>query len=417
MDETLSKKPETETTEINDSANKNDVTSEEHENHHHHHHHSESHSDDGSSEHRHHHHHSERSDTKKHKKKKKKDNKKGIAAYIKKMNKTGKQALLFILGILLCTIIIFGVVFWSNKIVENRDKEKTEKTAYGGNPTEEIYIDGVAYLPKNNISSFLIIGIDKSGRFKEVDSYINDQQCDFLALVVFDSDAKTYRIIHINRDTMTPVNMLGVRGEVVSTRMMQIALSHTYGNGLERSCVNTLEAVSNLMYGINIEKYFAITMSGVSEIADYAGGVPVTIEEDLTALDPSFTEGAEVVLNGDKALSFVRARQSVSDGTNIARMGRQKQFIKSLMEIFEAEEDTEEFVYGAMKRVANYSISNIETKDIETIAESFDEYTFDGIISPEGEAVFDGEYMRFNVDDEKLKELVLETFYNKAEED
>ena len=326
-----------------------------------------------------------------------------------------RNGILFAIAFLLCILAIFIFKRYENRIFSDYSPEKVANAYLGETDPNELYLDGEIYTPKKNITSYLIIGIDKDGEFKASRKYDNDQQCDFLALIVFDSDAKTYRILHINRDTMTPVNMLGVNGKVMSTRVMQIALSHTYGNGLERSCQNTADAVSNLLFGMPVDKYYAFTMSAVGEIADFVGGVPITIEEDLTEADPSFTEGAEVVLTKDTALSFVRARMEVSDGSNISRMGRQKQFIRALMEIFDGQEDADVFVMDAMKRIAKYSLTNAETRDINNITESFYEYSFDGLISPEGEAMFDGQYIQYHVDDEKLKQLVLDTFYDKKD--
>ncbi len=397
--------------------------------HHHHsggdeHHH---HSSDGEHHHHHHHHHSSSGSSKNDDSKKKKNKKESLAASWKKTVKQTKDylerkpfvknLLIFLLAIILCVavILVFGLI--ENKYFKNlKTQDGGDTVDYSAYSGDEVYIDGEIYVHKKNITSYLIIGVDKTGRFKDSKSYKNEQQCDFLALIVFDSDAKTYKIVHINRDTMTPVNVLGVNGQVASTKLMQIALSHTYGNGLERSVKNTTDAVSNLFYGMNVDKYFAFTMSGVAEIADYVGGVPVTINEDLTAANPKFTEGSEISLKGDDALDFVRARMSVSDGTNIKRMERQKQFISSLMELFNDADDAEEFVLGCMHSMQKYTLTNIESKDITNLIDSFDEYEFDGLVSPEGEATVERDHVRFDIDEDSFKDFVLDLFFDKKEE-
>ena len=320
-------------------------------------------------------------------------------------------------GIGIFLILLIGIFVWvrieSSHIGSNtREGEELDDSYVSGT----VFIDGEEYVPKKNIKSFLVIGVDKKGQFKDSGTFENDELCDFLALIVFDSDAKTYKVIHINRDTMTPVKKLGERGETVSTRVMQIALAHTYGNGLEKSCDNTVDAVSNLLYGVNIDRYYAITMSAVAGAADYVGGVPVTITEDMTAVNEKFTEGAEIVLKGDDALDYVRARGGVGDQTNLSRMDRQKRFVSSLMDVIEAEELTDEYVAGLFKKIGNYSLTDITANELPDLAEWLEEYSYGGIVSPEGEAVYDGSHICFYVEDETLKDLVTDYFYNKVEE-
>lgn len=129
--------------------------------------------------------------------------------------------------------------------------------------------------------AFFVICLDKEGEQRDSGSYRNNAQNDLLLLLVMDAREKKYSLIQINRDTMTNVPVLDVNGMRSGKNFEQIALAHTYGNGLEVSCENTVKAVSDFLGGVNIDNYAAITMSAVAPVNDYFGGVDVTVEEDM----------------------------------------------------------------------------------------------------------------------------------------
>ena len=109
---------------------------------------------------------------------------------------------------------------------------------------------GEDYVLKKDVETFLILGLDKMSQDTKGDSYNNNQQADFLVLMVFDNSAKTYSAIHINRDTMAEIEVLGLAGNKVGTVNSQIALAHTYGKGGSISNANTAKAVSKLLKNI-----------------------------------------------------------------------------------------------------------------------------------------------------------------------
>ncbi|MFQ8767576.1 MAG: LCP family protein [Oscillospiraceae bacterium] len=86
------------------------------------------------------------------------------------------------------------------------------------------------------------------------------------------------------------------------------------------------------LFGQTVDHYAALSMDAVPILADLVGGVPVTIDTDMTAVDPRLIGGETVTLEGELALSYVRARQIVSDGTNQSRMARQEQFLRAAWE-------------------------------------------------------------------------------------
>lgn len=281
------------------------------------------------------------------------------------------------------------------------------------NDMKTVYLNGEAFLPKKNIITFLVIGLDDFGKVQSSGSYNNTAQADFLMLCIIDKENEKYSFIHINRDTMTSVDILGVTGVKAGEDTMQIALSHTYGNGLSKSCDNTVRAVSRLLYGINIDFYLSMNMDAISSFTDYIGGVPIVIEEDLTIIDESFVKGASVNLTGPLALNFIRARSSLPDSTNIARMNRQKQFLNAFVDKIKKTEITDSFLDGAYSSIKDYSVTNCDIFMLDTLVDYINAYSFGGIISPDGEAVKGAEFMEFYVDQQDLQKIASELLYEK----
>ena len=75
------------------------------------------------------------------------------------------------------------------------------------------------------------------------------RQADFLLLIVIDAPDKKVSMLQIDRDTITDVETLGVLGNVIGTRKLQIALSHSYGKTPQDNCAYTVKTVSNLLQG------------------------------------------------------------------------------------------------------------------------------------------------------------------------
>ncbi|MCD7943470.1 MAG: LCP family protein [Clostridia bacterium] len=161
-----------------------------------------------------------------------------------------------------------------------------------------IKIDGVSYTQKEHITTMLLLGIDNTGEMVSSGSYINDGQSDFITVIVLDEDEDTYALLQINRDTMTEVRQLGVGGNVVKTTVMQIALSHSYGDGMEDSCENSIIAVENFLCGVSLDHYLAMNMTAVELLVDYVGGVTVTILDDFSEVDETLVLGETMTLSG-----------------------------------------------------------------------------------------------------------------------
>ena len=313
---------------------------------------------------------------------------------------------LVIIGIVVVSIVCVGFFFL----------QKWELTAGIFGETEfgsdSIRYNGVEYDRKQNIETFLVLGLDKFEGTSTADSYNNDKQADFLMLFVFDNDAKKYSAIHINRDTMVDVNVLGVAGNKIDTVQQQIALSHTYGNGRDLSCHNTAESVSSLLMGMKVNHYASLTLDSVAVMNDLVGGVEVLVLDDFTGIDDTLEKGKTVTLHGEQALTYVRTRQGLEDSTNSTRMQRQRQYIKALYASFaNCMAADANFIVDASLKMSEYMISDRSVTQLQALADKFAEYEFTGIETIEGEFSYENRFVEFYPNKEFVEQLIIKLFY------
>lgn len=326
---------------------------------------------------------------------------------MKKTNKKAskKKALLLVLicVVVMCSALL-AISIWEN-----------QQDFVGERPSEQVTgekTDSVEYKLNKNIETVLVMGLDKFSDEVDSSSYDNDQQADFLMLFVLDNQNKTCKAIHINRDTMVEMDVLGVAGQKVGTTTQQIALSHTYGNGQNVSCRNTTKAVSNLLDGIDVTHYLSVTMDAVPVFNDLVGGVTVEVLDDFTGIDDTLVKGEKVTLMGDKALTYVRNRYGLENSTNSNRMIRQKQYIEELYRITrEKTQNDENFVLTAWQELSQYTVSDCYEQDLLQIYEKISGYEYLGTVNIEGKSLVGESFMEFYPDEEKLEKLVLEMFY------
>ena len=222
-------------------------------------------------------------------------------------------------------LLVVAIVLVAIGIGENQPDE--DLTGLNDETRQTIRYNGQWYVLNDDIETILIMGLDKYESQVQTDSYNNDMQADFLTLLILDRGEDTATALHLNRDTMAQMNVLGLRGEVVDTTTAQLALAHTYGRGEKDSGKNTADAVSGFLYDVPVDHYLSLTMDAVQALNDLVGGVPVIVLDDFTGVDAALVKGQKVTLKGEQALTYVRTRQGVGDETNEQRMKRQQQYM------------------------------------------------------------------------------------------
>ncbi len=295
-----------------------------------------------------------------------------------------------ILSAAVCAAVFLFIVF-SVGYMKNREDRNSEQ--YNENLLEYAY---EKYRFKDNLTTVLLIGVDKL--YEDVPfSYVNNQQADFLMLMIYDRDSARTTLLSINRDTMCYVPHLDIYGNEHSSTFQQIALSHNYGSGKEDSCRNVKKAVMELMKIIRIDYFLSVTMDAVGVINDAVGGVEIDGQ----------------LLLGQEALKYVRARMSLPSGSNLERLERQANYLKKLFETAKANKDNIDRI-DLMSKISDYVVTDMSVTQLEKMADSLEASRSLEVVQIPGEAEKGMKYIEFYIDKEKMMRILLDLFYDKA---
>ncbi len=148
-----------------------------------------------------------------------------------------------------------------------------------------------------------------------------DGLSDSMLLLRFDPKQEKVSVLSIPRDTRVYIDGYGVR-----------KINHANEYGGPALAAST---VSELLGGINIDRYVRVNVQGVEKLIDALGGVTVNVPKDMKYNDFSqhlyidLKKGIQH-LDGDKALQFLRYRY---DGYgDISRVQRQQMLMRSAVE-------------------------------------------------------------------------------------
>ncbi len=318
-----------------------------------------------------------------------------------------KRNILFtVISLVLCVVLavsVFNIV----KIVKNKSPEIPQYAS------RIIEYGGEKYFPKQDITTFMFLGLDRTGPAVASNSYMNSARADVVMVLVFDDTAREIRILNLNRDTILPVQRLGVNGFPADTTEQQLALAHTYGKGLKDSCENTKITLSKYLLNLQIDYFASVSMDQIATINDRLGGVTVEVIEDFSSVDPKIPQGS-VTLSGEQAKAYISYRRDVDDQLNLSRMERQKKYMFGMFERLNAvgENNTEDLL-KLYDDISDYVVTDCTTQTMTNLLNKFAGYELKEVISPKGENVKGTEFMEYYVDAVSLKELVLDLFYSK----
>lgn len=324
--------------------------------------------------------------------------------------------------ILLMIIAVVSAGFVGIKIWENNSNDFSGDGSQTSTvPTPEVALDTVTYngqefVKKNNIETVLVMGLDKFEGEQSSDSYNNNLQSDFVMLFVIDHSNKTYSALHINRDTMTDVDILGLTSEKIGSVKAQLALAHTYGDGGTSSCKNVVNAVSRLLNDIEIEHYISVTMDTVALVNDKLGGIEVNVLDDFSGIDDTLIKGETVTLTGDHALTYVRTRYGMEDSTNSTRMLRQRQYLEAMFaKAKSVAADDASVIVDILEAMSGNMVSDYDIVEMNDLTDCLTEYEFVGISSLEGDSLMGERHIEFYPTDDSIQKAVIDLLYVSAE--
>ncbi len=362
----------------------------------------------------------------------------------KKKRKSKLWLVLFVILALL--VMLFGAGFITWNIMNAKGKSDLYEKAESTGPTLEsitteksqeteveaendvnwkkgwVRYEGDIYQYNEDILTFLVMGIDKPGKVKVVESGVNGGQADLIILAVFNPHTKSTSLITINRNTMTEIDVYDEKGEYLGSGQGQICLQHGYGDGAELSCERMKKAVSNLFYNLPIHGYLAINMGAMKAINSAVGGVTLTLEEDFNVdFDGekiSLPKG-EHTLTDVQAHAYIRYRDHAEFDSATTRLNRQKKYIAAFLSKLKAE--TAKDITAPIKvfnELSPYIVTDINTSEMTYMVSNTYNYKFDfdNIYSLEGTtAIGKTEHEEFTYNPDQLYDMIIEIFYEKVE--
>ena len=315
-----------------------------------------------------------------------------------------------ILILLLIIVFIYSGLQVLESTVFNRQEVQEQPVK-----SRTILRDGVEYYPRQDMTVLMLAGTDEEGPIEDSGSYNNSAEADMVSLLILDHGQETINLISINRDTMMQIPVLGLNGRPAGTIYGQLALAHTYGSGLEDSCANLRQAVSDFLYGLQIDYYVVMNMDAIAVLNDAVGGVTVNIDEDFSEVTDTLPMG-EVKLMGQQAVTYVRTRQGLGDQLNLTRMQRQKKYMEGFLKSLDATVNrSRQALLTGYQDASLYLVTDCTVTTVNSLIERCSHYTLDQVVSIQGENYDGNEFMEFHVDQDALDELILSTLYKPKE--
>ncbi len=282
----------------------------------------------------------------------------------------------------------------------------------------QIFHNGEIWQYNEDILTFLCMGVDSRSGITDEKVPGKGGQADAIMLIVADPHKESIQIININRDTMMDIELYDTDGGYAGTEKKQITLQYAYGDGRVGSCELMEKTVSELFYGIPIHGYAALDMESIPTLNDSVGGVTVTVPEDMTKYKSSWSQGAEITLKGSDALLYIREREDESTelGSNLRRIERQKQYLSAFVnKLKERTKSDITFPIALYGKVQKHTVTSLSVDEITYLASTllgFD-FSMDNISGLSGEMAMGEKNEEFYIDDEALRTLIIETFYER----
>lgn len=327
--------------------------------------------------------------------------------------------LLVVIVLILAALMIVFQIFAAQKPQEDQDQKRT------------ILYNGKEYQYDESRTNILFMGIDKDLPMDVKRETGSLGMADAVLLVSLDSAGNSIDILAIPRETITPVTVTDADGNETGEKELVLTYQYAFGRTSEQSGELMMEAVSRLLYGIPVEKYCAVNFEAVPILNDEVGGVDVEVLENMTNLHPEFVKGRTVHLDGSMAFDYVHYRDINVYGSTLSRMDRQKQYILAyLQKMKRFADESVESLFNLYERLGVNMNTNITTEDMVSFTNRFSQTAAEQmeVVRIPGEGKTGKAYMEeydidyevkydvFIADQEKLKELVIDIFYEECKE-
>lgn len=177
-------------------------------------------------------------------------------------------------------------------------------------------------------TNILLIGSDdRSGANAQYGGDGGSQRSDTTILLHLSADRSRATAVSIPRDLMAQIPACA-RPEGGETRPQFAQFNWAFQFGGAACTIRTVEN----MTGVRINHHMIVDFTGFKRMVDAVGGVEVCLPAPVKDRDAKLDLPAgRQTVKGEDALAYVRARHSFGDGSDTQRIGRQQQFLGSLV--------------------------------------------------------------------------------------
>lgn len=284
-----------------------------------------------------------------------------------------------------------------------------------------VYKDKTYHYNKK-LLTFLVMGVyvedierELYGTYTDTpDKGLLEGEADANFLCVLDPEERLIRIVSLNRNSMVDIDFYNEDGIYLVREQAQLALQHGFGQGKEQSSVLQMEAVQRLMMGIPIHGHVAVDMRVVEQMNHAVGGVEVTVLESLPKADPEFVKGKELRLTDNQAFWYVKYRDWQSYASADRRLQRDMQFLQGFLKASKEQmRDDWLFPYHLYRECDEHVYTNLSADRMMMLLMMVKDYDTENIqfCQLQGETKMGEKYEEFYVDEEQLRELILDVFY------
>ncbi|MFF2662331.1 LCP family protein [Kitasatospora sp. NPDC058032] len=175
--------------------------------------------------------------------------------------------------------------------------------------------------------NLLLIGSDDRTGANASYGAAGGQRSDTTILLHLAADRRRATAVSIPRDVMVSVPACE-KPDGTRSRATLMQFNAAFETGGPACSIRTVEQLS----GIRIDHYVIVDFTGFKRMVDAVDGVEVCVPQPIHDKDAKLDLPAgRQTLHGEQALGYVRARETLGDGSDTQRMGRQQQFLAALI--------------------------------------------------------------------------------------
>ena len=246
------------------------------------------------------------------------------------MNNIKKITIALISILIIIPLMGIGYVYF--KLNSMYDKEEAKQI----NTTEESERN-----KKNGITNILLVGVDGNNMEK-------GNRSDAMMIATIDEKNNDIRITSLARDTYVDIEGYGTE-----------KLTHAYAYEGASLLISTIQ--NN--FGIDVDKYVAVSFESFEKIIDILGGVEINVSEKEVSQINGVNNSGIQTLNGSQALAYSRIRYIDSA---YERDNRQRTVIEALYNKFA--NGSSGNIMDIANEVLRYTKTNMAPLEIVSIA-------------------------------------------------